>query len=771
MVKKTLCAALLCTALAGAEPTGPSVTHGNVQIQTQGATTQIIQATDRAIIQWNGFSINANELVRFLQPNSAAVILNRVIGANPSQILGQIQANGRVFLVNPNGIVFGAGSQVNVGGLLATTLQLSDQDFLQGNYHLTQDPNHALASVVNRGELHIAEGGFLVLAAPVVSNEGLIVAQSGQVGLIGAQQTTVNFDGMGLIEVSVPSGRPGSPGAVVMPANAVSQIFQGVVTNPGIPELANLAGAEGLVVQQGSIDTSGSQSGGQVILHSSQASLITSSSQIVANSSRTPGEVHLLSEGQVYSSGSIQAGRGAVELTGTEVSWIGPIDVGGATAGQILVNAGGLTLVESLPIPVETSLASILNYTPNLVSRSNLEAQPAGSQISLHSSNGISLEDIPSDLIALRSGVALNLSADQGNLTFHDPQDTLAVGSGGSIRIQLAAGGSTSLGNLVAPSGEIHVSAATDLAVQLVDTSGGEVDLRTGGDLSLGQIVAGSARLGAGGDILDLHGSAANVVANEASFVAGGTVGLPTNPVSIDVNVISGEAEDFFFQELGPVTEGLVYGIQGLHRRKNLEDPFSETLDEINDVPVFELNDSSSGGGGGGDWEAESPDEELGQAALLEDFSHLPQLAVLSPTMMVLQGNQASPLIDELTRQGWQVEVSQSLLLARKGDLQLVGRMGSVSTPLTLVEASSQAEKSALNDALDLLREFPEDLLLTRRGDGEYLLSLSAPDSERFWRDLSQHGWRVDREAGTATKNALRLTLTDSAQVRLERSH
>ena len=163
-------------------PQGGTVVGGQADIATPNPLTTIInQTSDRAIINWNGFSIDVNELVRFLQPGQSAVALNRVTGVDPSIILGQLVANGRVFLMNPNGVVFGAGSQVDVAGLIATTLDMNDADFMGGKISLTGKPGAPPAAVINRGQIKVADNGFVFLVAPGVRNEGLIIANLGKV--------------------------------------------------------------------------------------------------------------------------------------------------------------------------------------------------------------------------------------------------------------------------------------------------------------------------------------------------------------------------------------------------------------------------------------------------------------------------------------------------------------------------------------------------------------------------------------------------------------
>jgi filamentous hemagglutinin family protein len=123
--------AALWTSVAFSNPTGPVVVSGQVLFQQTGNLLQVTNSAG-AIINWNGFSIAASEITRFLQPSSTSAVLNRVVGQDPSAILGALQSNGRVFLVNPNGILFGAGAQVDVAGMVASTLNLSDSDFLAG---------------------------------------------------------------------------------------------------------------------------------------------------------------------------------------------------------------------------------------------------------------------------------------------------------------------------------------------------------------------------------------------------------------------------------------------------------------------------------------------------------------------------------------------------------------------------------------------------------------------------------------------------------------
>jgi len=132
-----------------ANPTGGQVAAGNVTIRQESATkVGITQTTAKGIIDWQKYSIGANEQVQYYQPSASSVTLNRVVGQDPSQILGRLTANGQVFLVNPNGIYFGKNAQVDVAGLVASTHNIRNEDFLAGRYNFNI-PGKPGASVIN----------------------------------------------------------------------------------------------------------------------------------------------------------------------------------------------------------------------------------------------------------------------------------------------------------------------------------------------------------------------------------------------------------------------------------------------------------------------------------------------------------------------------------------------------------------------------------------------------------------------------------------------
>jgi filamentous hemagglutinin family protein len=780
MVKRTLTALVLASACVGAEPTGPRVIHGGVQIQTQGAATQIHQTTDRAIINWNGFNVDVHELVRFIQPNQLSVILNRVVGSDPSSILGQLQANGRVFLINPNGIVFGPSARVDVGGLMASTLSLSDQDFLQGNYRLVQEPGAQLTAVVNQGELKVAEGGFLLLVAPLVSNEGLIVARAGQVGLVGSTQATVNFDGQGLIEVTLPPGRVDQPGTVVMPSQAVSEILREIVTEPEIAQATRLPGAEGLVVHSGQIATDGPEQGGRVLLQSSQASVVSPEGRIEARGAARGGEVRILSEGTSYLAGQVQAsGRqgGFVELSGRDFALHGEVDVSGSLPGRFLIDPATVTVVDSyLPAPLDDLLPNILlgdDAGINQVSRYALEAQPEGSHITIEAENLITVEDMAGDLISLARDVYLNFYVAHGDLIFQDPYDSISIQEGGGISIQLPGGGSSSLGNLLAPGGSIQIQAAHDLVLNYIDTAkpdtNGPVTIQTQGNLYLSTISGGVVCLEAGQSIYnEALDSALNVMADSASFVAGNRVGSSADPITTSVYEISGLANEFHFDHTVPPVETQVCGIDGLNLRpppNPAPEPTAAPTDSpnilpllasrVNQVPLFQISEQT-----GAPLQPppvpESPqfgDSEFGLGGLA-------LLTRLSPTEFRYTGDDVLPLLELLSQRGWQVGATDERVFARKDNLTMMGVIEPGATRLSVGPRPILDLDQPLRDSLAFVGDLNGyQVTSEERVADNYRIQFEASDIMPFFDGLWQRGWvvRLTSDRVSAHKEGLTL--------------
>jgi filamentous hemagglutinin family protein len=185
-----------------AAPTGGVVTTGNANISQNGAVTNINQSTQKATINWQGFSIAPSETVQFNQPNSQSMTLNRVIGNEKSVIDGALNANGKVFLINANGVLINKDAQINTAGLVASTLNITDENFNSGNFVFQGNGGN----VINMGTVKITDGGYVALLGEQVKNEGVIIANLGSVSLNGANKVTLNFNGDSLVSVVLDEG-------------------------------------------------------------------------------------------------------------------------------------------------------------------------------------------------------------------------------------------------------------------------------------------------------------------------------------------------------------------------------------------------------------------------------------------------------------------------------------------------------------------------------------------------------------------------------------
>src|SRR3954469_15875625 len=227
LVSTALMPLAFASAIAG--PNGGNVVSGSATINNQGtANVSVNQQSDRAIINWRLFDIGTGERTTFVQPNASSVVLNRVTGGlGPSQILGTLEANGRVFVVNRDGIIFGAGAVITTAGFLATTSDIRNEDFMAGRFNF-QTPGRPDASIVNMGTITATNGGFAALVAPGVRNTGTITAALGTIGLAAGNTFSLDFYGDRLITLGV-----GDQIATQVKDVVTGQTLKALVTNEG----------------------------------------------------------------------------------------------------------------------------------------------------------------------------------------------------------------------------------------------------------------------------------------------------------------------------------------------------------------------------------------------------------------------------------------------------------------------------------------------------------------------------------------------------------
>ncbi|WP_175426438.1 MBG domain-containing protein [Azospirillum brasilense] len=265
-----LAALLATTALSGVPramaqdlPSGGRVAAGSATIGTaaNGAMT-VTQSSPSAVVNWQSFSVGQGNSVNFIQPSGNTAILNRVTGATPSTIAGAINANGQVYLVNPNGITITKTGTVNAAGFVASTLAIGDDDFMAGKRDFAG--NGASATVSNAGTITIGRGGYAALLGGAVDNAGTITVPLGKVGLGSGERATLDLSGDGFLQVAVPTKAEGKGalvrnsgkiaadgGSVQLSAAAAKDMARQTINLSGTVEARTVGGRSGDILLAG----------------------------------------------------------------------------------------------------------------------------------------------------------------------------------------------------------------------------------------------------------------------------------------------------------------------------------------------------------------------------------------------------------------------------------------------------------------------------------------------------------------------------------------
>ncbi|VAW64046.1 hypothetical protein MNBD_GAMMA09-1697, partial [hydrothermal vent metagenome] len=332
---------------AQANPSGGNIVGGVGHIHNSALNTVIHQNSSSLSINWDRFNVGVDERVQFLQPDASSISLNRILDNRGSRILGQIDANGQVILVNPNGIFFGATSQINVGGLIASGLDISPVDFMNGNY-IFNEVLGANGAVVNRGLINAASGGASVgnvtLIGKQVKNAGVISAKLGRVNMAAGRQAYLTFDAAGAIGVKI-----------------TKEVLQDDL------------GIEPALLNSGEINAAG----GQVLLTARV-------SRDVFSQAVNSGNLSQATRVRVNADGSYSLKKGADVVNSGVINVSAPVNtVGSNRAGDVTTNVAGNAAAGDVVIVGE-------NITQSGKILANTEAGVAGN-IELHANNKIEL--------------------------------------------------------------------------------------------------------------------------------------------------------------------------------------------------------------------------------------------------------------------------------------------------------------------------------------------------------------------------------------------
>ena len=295
-------------------PQNPSVINGSAVISKNDKTLTIQQNSDKLITNWSSFNIDKDHTVKFNQPQSTSSALNRVQTNDPTYIYGNLTANGNVILINPNGVIFKDGSKVDVGSIIASSLNMKNNDFL--NNKIIFEKEFSAGSIENNGKISAFEGGAVALIGQQVTNNGEITTPNGSASLISGEKVTLSLNGNKLINYSVDRGIINSlvannnaikvnNGTVILSAKGIDEVSKAVINNSGS------------IVADGI-----SQKGGRIFLSASNGKIINSGS-IAANSDtgkggkiRVTGDEILIQSGSKLSSKG-NTGGGVIEVGGS----------------------------------------------------------------------------------------------------------------------------------------------------------------------------------------------------------------------------------------------------------------------------------------------------------------------------------------------------------------------------------------------------------------------------------------------------------------------
>jgi len=503
----------VCSALAN--PGGLTVRSGSATSQINGSVLTI-NTSPLAVLTWNTFNINTGETTHFVQPSSDSIVFN-IIGDNrPSQILGNLTANGTVILANSQGFYFGPNSFVKVGGdFIATTAPLAPDFGIGSSWQFSGTP--PLASIVNYGQISTGRGHSLFLIAENVDNSGTLTAPGGDVGLYAGKEVLVSerADGRGLsATVKLPSGSVNNSGQIVADAGTIALQAQ-VVNQDGLIQANSVRNDHGVIE----------------LFASDQLSL-GPNSQILAqgdavSSGSTGGSVKLESGGsfndsagsRIVTTGGAQGGNGGnIEISAPNIlslnSTLDAAAVSGYTAGQFLLDPANITLGTTGSGSAGTGTVGSASGSGNLALNVNTAfANRDFSQIILEATGNITLAAATTWNLSTSTGVrtgALTLEAG-GNIIFGN-NSKIVDANNWSVNLQ--AGVNFASGSVQSGTGSIYLSgSSTGTAGGSVQTSAGSITMTAGQDILVG---SGFIHTSGGGNI-DLQALAGNINAGSGN--------------------------------------------------------------------------------------------------------------------------------------------------------------------------------------------------------------------------------------------------------------
>jgi filamentous hemagglutinin family protein len=487
--KRRFGALLLAAAYCGgasAAPTLPQVAAGQASFNQQGNVFSITN-TPGTIINWQSFNVQAGEITRFIQQNADSAVLNRVLGQDPTKILGALQSNGKVFLINPNGILFGQGARVDVNGLVASTLNISDADFLAGRKRFQAGP--AAGAVRNEGTIATPSGGQVFLIAPDVENTGIVSAPNGDVILAAGHsvQLVDSSDPDLRVELSAPGGQAVNLGQVIARGGRIG-IYGALVNQRGVVNADSaVMGANGRVVLQasravaldaGSVTRAGGSAdvdGGTVQVLGEQVDI--ASGATVDAGGRNGGTV--LVGGDWQGSGNVMRAQRTSVAAGAMIR----ADGSGGNGGKVVLWSDGATRVHGTVSARGSAAGGAVETSGHVLDVDGIAVNASGAK----GKNGTWLLD-PYDIEVVAGGTAgaddvkaASAGAATG-VTRVAPATLTAAGTD----VVLQAQHDLTVTDALDTAGSVHAQANNDITVNAQVSAGGDLDFRAGNAFTLG---------------------------------------------------------------------------------------------------------------------------------------------------------------------------------------------------------------------------------------------------------------------------------------------
>jgi filamentous hemagglutinin family protein len=553
-------------------PVGGNVTAGKASIEGNAVSLTITQLTPSAAVEWQAFNIESSEAVRFAQPSSSSVTLNRVIGSDSSRLLGSMSANGRVFLVNPNGILFGNGAQVNVGGLVASTLNITDSNFMSGTYKFF---GTGAGSVLNQGAINTnTDGGYVALLGGNVSNMGIIAARLGAVTLAAGAAITLDMAGDGLLNVTVSQGSvkalvqnggmiQADGGEVLLTTQAAGSLLQSAVNNTGAIQAQTIDSHGGTIklladMQSGTVNVGGvlSARGGA---NSGDGGFIeTSASHVVIASNAKVDTLAPFGKTGLWLLDPVNYTISATGGDETPASVTASL----AASNRFITASNDITVVDAVSVTSPQTLT--LNAGHDVIINAPIVAVPAGAGIVLIAGNNV---NVNAALTVTGAGSSMNIRAVNDVITF---APILAVGAASPISI----------------------SAGNDITANATMTAvgaGSNINLNAGRNVSINAALAASA---AGSSISMISG-----LNSAGPGIAGGTVALSltgtvaSNSTSIRFNPTSYANTTTEISAYNPKVTGILDAKAWVYLQGN-----NKIYDGTNAATLSFMGNPSSGG-------------------------------------------------------------------------------------------------------------------------------------------------------------------------------